>query len=373
MKILLHLIKADLAMFLRGKLALFWTFAFPLLMLVMQMALFGQDVKLGPVSLAIVDLDRSTESGAYLRQLQAGLRQQHSVDFSPVTTPANSADSTAAQADFVLTVPAGFAANVAAGRTTDIALRSGHGAGAAFDAAYGLLRGYSDAYNLNGLNAPPRVTLPPPPAAAEQALDYRLFLVSGLAGMVILSTSLMGFAGPLVAAREGGMFRMYQLFPMPTGVVVAAWCVSRLMIVLAASLAMFVAAWAIYGVRISADGPQVVAAIAMLALGAGAFLALGLLIAAMTNSVAAATMFCNLLYFPLLFSGNLMVPLGGLPKLARVALDCLPLNAMMSSIRRGLTGGMGWSTDIYSVALLSAMLVACLALSARRFTWMPRS
>ena len=370
MKILLHLVKADLAMFLRGKLALFWTFAFPLLMLVMQMALFGQDVKLGPVSLAIVDLDRSTESGEYLWQLQAGLRQQHSVDFAPVTTPA---DAAAAQADFVLTIPTGFAANVAAGRTTDIALRSGHDAGSAFDAAYGLLRGYSDAYNLNGLNAPPRVALPPPPPAEEQTLDYRLFLVTGLAGMVILSTSLMGFAGPLVAAREGGMFRMYQLFPMPTGVVVAAWCISRLLIVLAASLAMFVAAWAIYGVRISADGMQVAAAIAMLALGAGAFLALGLLIAAMTNSVAAATMFCNLLYFPLLFSGNLMVPLGGLPKLAREVLDCLPLNAMMSSIRRGLTGGMGWSTDFYSVALLSVMLIACLALSARRFTWMPRT
>ena len=370
MKIFLHLIKADLAMFLRGKLALFWTFAFPLLMLVMQMALFGQDVKLGPVSLAIVDLDGSTESHEYIWLLQAGLRQQHSVDFAPVTT---TTDDAAAKADFVLTIPTGFAANIAVGRTTKLALRSGHGSGAAFAAAYGLLRGYSDAYNLNGLHAPPRVALPPPPLPAEQMLDYRLFLVTGLAGMVILSTSLMGFAGPLVAAREGGMFRMYQLFPMPTGVVVASWCVSRLLIVLAASLAMFVAAWAIYGVRFNADGLQVAAVIAMLALGTGAFLALGLLIAAVTNSVAAATMFCNLLYFPLLFSGNLMVPLGGLPKLAREALDCLPLNAMMSSIRRGFIGGMNWSTDIYSVALLSAMLIACLALSARRFTWMPRS
>jgi len=43
MKNLMHLVRADLALFLRGRLALFWTFAFPLLMLMMQMALFGQE------------------------------------------------------------------------------------------------------------------------------------------------------------------------------------------------------------------------------------------------------------------------------------------------------------------------------------------
>lgn len=368
MKILMHLVRADLAMFLRGRLALFWTFAFPLLMLVMQMALFGHDVKLGPVSLAVVDQDHSEESRAYTRHLRAGLHQQNSVEFTLLP-------EAAAGADFVLTIPAGFADNVAAGRATLFALSAGKGGGAAYDAAYGLLRGYTDAYNLTGLQAAPRVALPPPPAAGqgEGALDYRLFLVTGLAGMVILSTSLMGFAAPLVAAREGGMFRMYQLFPMSTGVVVAAWCVSRLAIMLAASLVMFFAAWAIYGVHITAGATQVAAAVGVLALGAAAFLALGLLIAALTNSVTAATMLCNLLYFPLLFSGNLMVPVGGLPKLLREALGWLPLNAMMASIRRGLTGAMSWHAEAYCLVLLSLMLGACLALSARRFTWMPRS
>ncbi|MFC5475540.1 ABC transporter permease [Paraherbaspirillum soli] len=374
MKILLHLVRADLAMFLRGRLALFWTFAFPLLMLVMQMALFGHDVKLGPVSLALVDLDRSQVSQDYMRQLSAGLRMQSSVVFNLL--PAEQGAS-AAGADLTLTIPAGFAANVSAGRSTLMALGGKHTAGPSYEAAYGMLRGFSDAYNLTGLQAPPRVTLPMPAengGAGKQdgELDYRLFLVTGLAGMIILSTSLMGFAAPLVAAREGGMFRMYQLFPMHTGIVVAAWCLSRLLIMLLASLLMFVAAWAIYGVRISAGGAEIALAIGVLALGSAAFLALGLLIAALTNSVAAATMLCNLLYFPLLFSGNLMIPLGGLPKGAREVLDCLPLNAMMASIRRCLTVGMDWKSDAYNLAILLAMLVACLAFATKRFTWMPR-
>ena len=64
MKNLLHLVRADLALFLRGRLALFWTFAFPLLMLMMQMALFGQEAKLGPVTLVVHDMDRSAESAS---------------------------------------------------------------------------------------------------------------------------------------------------------------------------------------------------------------------------------------------------------------------------------------------------------------------
>ncbi len=361
---LLHLIRADLALFLRGRLALFWTFAFPLLMLVMQMALFGHDLALGPVSLAIVDQDHSASSAAYGDVLRAGLRQQHGVAFTLTDGGA---------ADLTLTIPAGFGANIAAGRSTDVGLAARQAAGPAYDAAYGLLRGLSDAYNLTGLATPPHVAFPAPAPAASEALDYRLFLVTGLAGLIILSTSLMGFAAPLVAAREGGMFRMYQLFPMPTGVVVLAWCLSRLVIMLAASLAMFGAAWLIYGIHISAGGAGIALAIGMLALGSAAFLALGLLIAALTDSVAAATMVCNLLYFPLLFSGNLMIPLGGLPAALRSALDCLPLNAMMASIRHALTGAADWRSDGYAMALLAVMLIACLATATRRFSWMPRT
>ena len=366
MKNLMHLVRADLALFLRGRLALFWTFAFPLLMLMMQMALFGQEARLGPVTLVIRDMDRSTESVSYANELSRGLRLQNSVEFL-VVRPA-----LGVKPDLELTIPAGFAEAVRTGRSTEVQLDTTLPAGPTLDASYGMLRGFSDAYNLAGLQDEPRVVLPAPPTPAPGALDYRLFLVSGLAGLVILSTSLMGFAGPLVAAREGGMFRLYQLFPMPTGVVVVAWCLSRLVIIVLASAAMFVVAWAVYGVKLNAGATGIAAAGGMLALGCAAFLALGLLLAAVSRSVAGVTMVSNLLYFPLLFSGNLMIPLGGLPPFLRDGLEYLPLNAMMASIRHALTGRMSWKGDAYSIFVLAAMTCACLALAVRRFGWTPR-
>jgi len=294
------------------------------------------------------------------------LRLQNSVEFL-VVRPA-----LGVKPDLELTIPAGFAEAVRTGRSTEVQLDTTLPAGPTLDASYGMLRGFSDAYNLAGLQDEPRVVLPAPPTPAPGALDYRLFLVSGLAGLVILSTSLMGFAGPLVAAREGGMFRLYQLFPMPTGVVVVAWCLSRLVIIVLASAAMFVVAWAVYGVKLNAGATGIAAAGGMLALGCAAFLALGLLLAAVSRSVAGVTMVSNLLYFPLLFSGNLMIPLGGLPPFLRDGLEYLPLNAMMASIRHALTGSMSWKGDAYSIFVLAAMTCACLALAVRRFGWTPR-
>ncbi len=368
LKVLLHLIRADLVLFLRGRLALFWTFAFPLLLLIMQMALFGGGSKLGPVSLALVDLDQTPASQAYLRQLRSGLSMQGSVGFK-ISQHSSPTDG---RQDIVVTVPKGFAANVGAGQTTTLQLGGQQTPGPAFEAAYGLIYAMSDNYNLNGLSQPKRVQIPPATESSAPTLSYGLYLVTGLVGMVILSTGLMGFAGPLVAARESGMFRLYQLFPIKTGWVVVAWWLSRLVVTLLASLLMFAAALWFYGVRPAPSGPELAAALLMLTLGTGAFLSLGLLIASVSNSVTAASIFCNLLYFPLMFSGNLMIPVNGLPPTIRTVLDFMPLNAMVESLRHCLASNVQQQSELYSGLILLGMMGGCLALSVRRFSWVPR-
>jgi ABC-type multidrug transport system permease subunit len=360
------LVWADLKLFGRAKVAMFWTFAFPLLMLVMQMALFGHDTRLGPVSLLVQDRDSSAESAAYVRQLSKGLRLQHSISFQVL--PANAAIE---QADLVLVVPAGFGEHIAHGQTTTLELAGKLGGGPLYDAAYGMLRGMSDAYNLNGLSAPPRVSLPPPVARAS-GIAYGLYLATGLTGLIILSSGLMGFAGPLVAAREGGLFRLYQLFPMRTGTVVLAWWLSRLVVTVLASTVMLAVAHLLYGIQIGGGLAGMGLALVMLCLGTGAFLALGMLIAALSPNVAAVTMVCNLLYFPLMFAGNLMIPLGGLPEIVRQLLGWLPLNAMVDAMRGCLAEKADWYALSYSAVASTLTLLVCLAVSARRFTWVPR-
>lgn len=49
-----------------------------------------------------------------------------------------------------------------------------------------------------------------PSVASAQAGHHILYMVTGLVGLIVLSTSLLSFAPVPVGAREGGMFNMCQ-------------------------------------------------------------------------------------------------------------------------------------------------------------------
>ncbi|MFZ6688398.1 ABC transporter permease [Undibacterium sp. SXout11W] len=382
LQVLFHLMVSDLKLFARARVAMFWTFAFPLLLLLMQMALFGHSSSLGPVSFSIIDHDTSDESIAYAQHLRSGLTHQKSVRFDLLSAEEGGVDTdnksdirsgnkSYIKPDFLLTIPEGFASNIARQKETVIGLTTNLKEGAAYDASYGLLRALSNEYNLHAILTPQRVTLQVP-VRSEPKLAYGLYLVTGLTGMIILSSSLMGFAGSLVAAREGGMFRLYQLFPMKTAIVVVAWWLSRLLVTLGASILMLVVARLLYDIHIDASGGGMLLALFMLCLGTGAFLAIGMLIAAICPNVASVTMICNVLYFPLMFASNLMIPLDTLPKVLRDILGLLPLNAMVDAIRSCLSNQLNMHMIGYSAMASLLTMGVGLAFSVKYFTWVPR-
>jgi len=387
LQVLFHLMASDLKLFARARVAMFWTFAFPLLLLLMQMALFGHTSSLGPVSFDIIDHDASGESRAYAQHLRSGLAHQKSVRFDlhptdGVVVDASSKSENKSEIkfevksdfnpDFLLTIPAGFADNIAHQKKTVIGLTTNLKEGAAYDASYGLLRALSNEYNLKAILTPQRVMLQTPVHPAPK-LAYGLYLVTGLTGMIILSSSLMGFASSLVAAREGGMFRLYQLFPMKTAIVVVAWWLSRLLVTLVASMFMLGIARLLYDIHIDASVGKLLLALLMLCLGTGAFLAIGMLVAALCPNVASVTMICNVMYFPLMFASNLMIPLDTLPKALRDVLALLPLNAMVDAIRGCLSNRLDWHILGYSAMASLLTLGVGLVFSVKHFTWVPRN
>jgi ABC-type polysaccharide/polyol phosphate export permease len=208
--------------------------------------------------------------------------------------------------------------------------------------------------------------------SADDRPRYTLYVVTGLAGMITLSTSLMGFAPVLVSAREGGMFKMYRLFPMWRGTVLLVWITSRLILTLLATVLMFALAGLLYKLQIAAPFAYSMAAIALLAVGVFAFLSVGLLIATWSASVSTATMLANLLYFPLLFSGNVMIPVSGLPGSVRSVLEYFPLNALVANMRDLLNGSFNLAYFIYTAALLITLSTACLYRSFRDSQWLAR-
>lgn len=364
-----RLFRIDLVLFMRNRMTLFWTLAFPLFMLVVQMTFFGQERALGTISVHYNDQDQTASSRTYVDYLREGLTHQHAIHFRlwDAKTDQDHPPS------FILTIPAGFGQHSLEHRSSRITLESRLTAGALHDAGSGILRALSDRYNVQTMDNVPPIALQIGEAAGGTKIAYSLYLATGLCGMIILSTSLMGFATTLVSAREGGLFKLYQLFPMSSGSVLGAWWASRVVLSVMSSLIMLMAGRWLYGMPIMATPMGLLVALFVLALGSGAFLALGLVLATYCKDLGSVNMFSNLLYFILLFSGDLMIPVAALPERIQTWLNYLPLNSMIVSLRALLNGQAVGPRELQTIGVLTAVTLLALAVSARRFSFCPRS
>lgn len=366
----LFLLRNETVLFLRGRLALFWTLAFPLLLLVIQMTLFGGSNSLGSVRIAIVDPSPTAVSQAF-DQFFADALSHQSVMHATVEIVADRPEMR--RYDAVVSVPEAVADLSSRGQTVPVRYLLRDPGSPAAGALLGMMRGLTDAYNFEVTGAKPAFTLT---RDGDQPLasgnPYSLFLVTGLAVMVILSTSLMGFAVPLVAARKGGLFRLYQLFPVSPLAVLGAWWLSRLIIAVATSLLLFAVAVILYGMPLIYSPVVIITSLTILVLGTSAFLAFGILVSSFAQNLASATMLANLLYFPLLFTGNLLLPTGNLPPTVQNIIQYLPVNALAASLRHTLSGHIDPVFDGVSVGLMLVITVTCFAVASRRFRWVPQ-
>lgn len=80
MKIFLEVLRTDFQILLRGRVGMFWTLAFPALMLVLQMTLFGSAPSLGPVELVVVTPEHSQAGKQYADFLIDALGRQQSLN-----------------------------------------------------------------------------------------------------------------------------------------------------------------------------------------------------------------------------------------------------------------------------------------------------
>ena len=368
-KVFFEFVKVDFILLLRGKIGMFWTLGFPAAMLILQMSLFGNNAALGPVNLQIVNLDNSPQSKAYTGLLSDALKRQTSIRVKLDIHEKNRPE----KFDILLIIPSDFGKRIEAGNNARISWEERPLEKNSLNAMRGMLLALTDSYNIEliGKTRPVSLNIQNQVNPASQD-SYILYLATGLAGMIILSTSLMGFGPVLVAAREAGMFKLYQMFPIERGSILLAWWFSRLLLSFFASILMFGVAMLFYHLRIDAGLLQIVGAILLFILGAGTFLALGIVIAAFSRSVTMATMAANFLYFPLLFSGNVMVPVNGLPEPIRELLSLFPLNTLVGNLRALLGNNVSQGNFIYAIILFAVLLMIAFWVAKNKFTWQPR-
>ena len=139
--------------------------------------------------------------------------------------------------------------------------------------------------------------------------------------ITILGGACFGFPTALVAERERGMWRLYRLLPIPIPWLVLSAMIARVTIVASAVLMQIAIARAVYGTPLPAHPGA--AALKFLFV-TGAFLGIGLLIAALADNVPAVQALGQCIFLPMIMIGGVGVPLASLPVWAQRMAGFMP-------------------------------------------------
>ena len=197
------------------------------------------------------------------------------------------------------------------------------------------------------------------------------WLAAGIVVLNIMSSGLLGDSTRLTNLRERGILRRVQATPLPAWQLIAAYVITRLLLVLAQSAAIIATAVLVYGAEFTWSGLGV--ALPLGIMGGLVFLALGQLVSAIAPNSGAAGAIGQVVYFPLMFVSNLFVPIEQLPAWLMRFSEWTPATMLVDLIRPALVPVPAHQSTLLALAGLAIYGFAALFLAARLFRWEPKN
>jgi imidazolonepropionase-like amidohydrolase/ABC-type multidrug transport system permease subunit len=192
------------------------------------------------------------------------------------------------------------------------------------------------------------------------------YLVSMVLIMGILGNGLWGAGMRAVQEREANILRRFKVTPISpapilTAAMAAGWLLYMPIVILVIGLAHFV-----YGMPVPR---QWISLLLMVSLGVCSFRAIGLILAAVTNTMQEATVLIQLFYLPMLLLSGATVPAAMLPKWLQTFAEFMPA----SPLARGIQGILFQNRTIldYGPAVLSLTVTLALSMfvAMKLFRW----
>lgn len=339
-------IKYNLIMFFRNKGNLFWTFGFPIVMILLMGFMYS--LQSGPLTLNYADNDHSQVSEEFIRALNATgaikLQEGSSADLAAQLKDGHIAA--------YLDIPEGFGAR----SSTDAHI------GLYYDKSQQSLmilitvvRQVADAFNMKLSGTQERIALDPQDVAttAMKPLD---FARPGIIGMYMMMSAITSTVGVNVKNGARGIFRKLATTPLSR----LEWNVSKIIaqtIITVVSVAVSLAfAYAVFGIHANID----VVAVALILTGIMTFVGLGMIFAAILKSEETASSASTMIIFPLMFLSGTFFSIDIMPSFLKVLAQLSPLTYLNYGLRAVMISGNTGDAlfDLAVVAVIGAVFFA---------------
>ena len=200
----------------------------------------------------------------------------------------------------------------------------------------------------------------------ERGARYIDFVIPGLLGMGLMGNGIWGIGFPVVDARRRKLLKRFMATPMSRVEYLASFVLSRFVLLVLELVLLLGFASLVFGVPLRGSFVQLAL---ICVLGAVAFGALGLLIAARPRTIEGASGLMNLAMMPMWVLSGVFFSSENFPKVIQPFIQALPLTAVNNALRANMLRGAGLDVVGYELAILAAWSVVAFALALRLFRW----
>lgn len=345
--------------FARDKVALFWTLAFPVVLMVIIGFAFGESGTTSlPVGLVIEDRGPAGQAVA------GALAAIAVLDVSNGTQ----ADELAALAEgdrrAVVIIPEGLS-NAWQRRevaTVQVHLDSSQqqSAGTALSIVQQVLEGLQREFTQQ----PSLVAIETHSVQAERfrPIDY---IAPGILALSIAQLGLFG-ATTLVEQRQQRLLRRLQATPISRWMMLLSMIIVRLVTAFVQTGILLGVALALFRIQVVGSWPAI---IGIVVFGTLVFIALGFFLGALAPSAEALIAIVQMVNFPMMFLSGALFPLDFLPEFLHPIAVALPLTYLADILRQIMVDATPYATVLQGLGVLMLFMVASALLSWRFFRW----
>jgi ABC-2 type transport system permease protein len=210
----------------------------------------------------------------------------------------------------------------------------------------------------------------PTPVADQHVTEvgarYIDFLIPGLVGLNLMSSSMWGIGFLIVEMRTKKLLKRMLATPMRRSDFLLSFVLMRAGFVLVEVPVLFAFGRLAFGVRI-AGSPLVVLGLCLL--GALAFGGLGLLVASRAQNTQTVGGLMNLVMMPMFIASGVFFATSNFPDAMQPFLRALPLTALNDALRAVVNEGVSLREIGSPVAVLTAWAVVSYTAAIRLFRW----
>jgi ABC-2 type transport system permease protein len=364
MNTLMRLTVANIRSLVRDRAALFWTFFFPVMFVLLFGVLFSGTGN-SKVSVGFVDQDGTTASAA----VQQAFASVPLLDLKVGTLDAEKAAMQHGDVSAVIVLPKGL-------QQTVVSAKSGQAASIAIQlyadpsksqttqVIQGVVIQIANGFNLQLANGSEIVKIEQLSLSSTN-LSNVAYLVPSILAMALMQLGVFA-AIPLVQQREKGILKRIGATPLARWKLVASNILLRLMVAAIDGVLIVGIGIALFNVQIVGS---VLAMAGLVILGAGAFLAIGFLLASFLKTEEQATGVVQVVQMPMMFLSGIFFSFDFMPGWLQSVARLLPLTYLGDALRQVMVNGTQVAPLGVDLVILTGWLVVCLAVAARTFRW----